>query len=204
MNRRMTTSIVSVAMMLAAFAAPVVMAASQEAGKTPPNLAGAWSVDRSQGDQPGARMGNGPRPEGGPGDRGGRPDGGPGDRGPRPDGPRGDRAGHGPGRMPEIFSIVQATDSVELRDSTGVVIRRIVIGAKGEVAPKDASGVEQVPGTWKGPELVVETPSPRGGTATQTYKLSDDGKSLNITTHIDANGDRPARDFTRVYQRKSA
>lgn len=211
MNRRMTTTIVAATVLLAAIAAHAI-AAGNAGGKTPPDMSGAWSLDRSQGDRPGMRNGNGPPPDGEPGDRGPRPEGGsgervrrseggPGGREPGPDGPRGDRPGRRPGRLPEAFSVAQATDRVELRDSTGVVIRRILLGVKGEVAPQDSSGVEQVAGTWQGADLVVVTPRPRGGPVTETYQVSADGKALSITTHIDASGDRPARDFTRVYRK---
>jgi hypothetical protein len=128
------------------------------------------------------------------------------DRGPggSPEG----RRGHGPGRLPESVTVVQTPGSVELRDSTGVVLRRIITGdstaaSRQDLAPSpaDSSGVETSRGTWQGQNLVVQSPGPGGHPTTQTYSLADDGQTLRISTLVEASGDRPAVDFTRVYRK---
>jgi hypothetical protein len=172
--------------------------------KAPPNLSGSWKLDSSRSDDPRAKMGNLPRPDGVPGE-GQRGPGGERGRAPgEPRGERGERPGRGMTRLPEAFVLVQTTGTVELRDSTGLVMRRIVITGQGKASPQDQKGVEQAPGAWQGQDLVVETTNPRGGSVKQTYELADNGQTLKITTHLDPAGDRPAVDFTRVYRKSGS
>lgn len=91
---------------------------------------------------------------------------------------------------------------MELQDSTGVVVRTIATADSTAAGSKDPSGADISRGTWQGPNLVVPSAGPEGRQVTQTYSLTDDGQTLKVTTHIDASGDRPAADFTRVYHRK--
>jgi hypothetical protein len=172
--------------------------------KAPPNLSGSWRLDSSRNGDPQARMGNIPRPDGVPGE-GRRGPGGERGRAPgEPRGERSDRPGRGMTRLPEVFVLVQTAGMIELRDSTGVAMRRIVITGQGKASPQDQEGVAQVPGAWQGRDLVVETTNPRGGSVKQTYELADNGQTLKITTHLDPAGDRPAVDVTRVYRRSGS
>jgi hypothetical protein len=115
--------------------------------------------------------------------------------------------------------VVQTVGGVELQDSTGVVLRRITTAdstgnATGtstgasqpdlSADPKDPSVIETSRGIWEDQSLVVRSPRPDGPQATQTFSLADDGQTLKVTTHVEASGDRPAVEFTRVYHRTSS
>jgi hypothetical protein len=162
--------------------------------------------DEGRGGRRGAD-GRGPRGEMGPGN-GGPPEG---------------RRGRGPGRLPESVIVVQTVDGVELQDSTGVVLRRITTAdSTGDSTgnstgnstgasqpdlsanPKDPSVIETSRGTWEDQSLVVRSPGPDGHQATQTFSLADDGQTLKVTTHVEASGDRPAVEFTRIYHKTSS
>jgi hypothetical protein len=120
--------------------------------------------------------------------------------------------------------VIQTVGTIELQDSTGVVLRRIIIAdstgdSTGDstadstadsaaaspfdlsVKPKDPSVIETSRGTWEDQSLVVRSLGPDGPQATQTFSLADDGQTLKVTTHVEASGDRPAADFTRVYRK---
>jgi hypothetical protein len=179
-----------------------------------PNLSGTWKLDPARSDDPRKMMGGpghgGPPEAGRPGERGGgrgtgergggsERGGGPG--GPPPDGKNGPP--HGMVRLPDRIAIVQWPAGIEMRDSTGVVVQRVLMDAKGEVAPVDSAGVAQLSGEWKGQTLKARSNEPRGGTLTETYEIIDGGKALKITTHIQPPGDRPAFDVARVFARVS-
>jgi hypothetical protein len=102
-----------------------------------------------------------------------------------------------------LVTVVQTVGSVELQDSTGVVLRRIITAVSNTASPDDSSGVETSRGTWQDQNLIVRSPGPDGHQATQTYSLADGGQTLRVTTHIDASEDRPAVDFKRVYRKAS-
>ncbi len=108
---------------------------------------------------------------------------------------------HGIMRVPDRFAVVQLSDRIELRDSLGVVVQRVLIQPQGGLAPVDSAGIAQLAGAWKGQSLEAQTEGPRGGTLQMTYELTDGGKTLKITTRVQPPGDRPAFDFTRVYER---
>ena len=222
MNARATLAAIATALSVVVLSASL-STPSSAAPSSPPNLSGTWRLDRAHSDTPRGGPGGSHRPEAsaerarrgnelgdqGPGGRhgaGGRGPRGEMDRGPggSPEGGR----GRGPGHLPESVTVVQTPGSVELQDSTGVVLRRIIISDATAASPKDLapspkdqSGVETSRGTWQDQNLVVQSPGPGEHPTTQTYSLADDGQTLKISTHVEASGDRPAVDFTRVYRK---
>ena len=222
MNTRATLSLLSIALSAVVLSAPLSTPSSATTS-SPPNLSGAWKLDRAHSDTPRGGKGGPPHGETAQGDARPRPElgdaGGGGRRGEGGHGPRGDigsgpggppegRHGRGPGRLPESVTVVQTVGTVELQDSTGVVLRRIITADSTAASTpglsakeKDQSVVETSRGTWEGQNLVVRSPGPDGHEVTQTYSLTDDGQTLKVTTHREAVGDRPAVDFTRVYHK---
>lgn len=222
-NRVRAAAIVAtIAMLIAVVGALAVtstaaMAANEKSSQV--NLSGTWRIDPSRSDDPQKMMGgpghNGP-PEGGragehgggrgPGGRGDDRHGGPGGPGGPDGGPPPDGKGGGPRgmmRLPALIALVQSPAGIELRDSTGVVVQRVLTGTKVAVAPVDSAGVAQFSGEWLGQRLEAHGQGPRGGTLTETYEIIDGGKALRITTHMQPPGDRPAFDITRVFARMS-
>jgi len=176
---------------LAVAAATTPVSAAETAKLSPPNLAGTWKIDHSRSDTPRPPMGNPTHPDRPMRER---PEG-------RGTGPEGGRPGHGPARTPEAFTLVQRPTSIELHDSLGTVVQRIIITETGEVSPRDSAGVVQLRGSWQDGRLQAEMPGPRGGTVRQTLELTDEARALKITTRIESPDSRPPIEFTRVYQR---
>jgi hypothetical protein len=185
-----------------------------EASAASADLSGTWKLDLARSDAPRfgdrGRDGRGP---GGPGGRGfgdGRPTGegrrdwggGPRDssgfrRGPGGPGGRG-RFG---GRMPDLIEIHQDMGAVTIADSTGEPFAEIRFDG---TAPETSDeGPRVAAGTWKGNVLTVQREGRNGMKLTQTYALEDGGSTLVVASQVPAFGDRPARDFKRVYRRVS-
>ena len=175
-----------------AIALQIALSGCSDALAKSPNLSGIWRLDAASSTAP-RFEGRGARPEGG-GER--RWDGGRGLGGERWN------AARRPGsrfRLPEVMRIEQSDSQVQLEDSLGVTIGEIVTGKSSE-----ASGDERrLEGKWHGDRLEVKQENPRGGQMTQTYHLADDGRTLEVTMHMER-GNMPAREFVRVYRREGA
>ena len=156
--------------------------------KSHPDLSGEWRFDPSRSDRPDWGRGRpvGEKREG----MSRRPDG-------PPSGGKTEQARRGP-RLPSYLRIEQASDVVRLIDSTGTTLTEIsTAGTKG--TSSSAQDRAWAAGKWKGDRLEVERDTPRGK-ATQTFSLTDDGRTLEVTMQRSGGSMGPAK-FKRVYQR---
>lgn len=116
-------------------------------------------------------------------------------RGPGPRGMRG----------PISMTIVQTDSTVDITGPRG---RTRTLYTDGRVmTPQNDRAPEgvEIRAIWNAEgQLVVTHTGPLGGTRTETFALSADGKQLIITTHVDPAGDRPEHDFRRVFDAASA
>lgn len=162
----------------------IVTGCSVAAAKTP-DMTGTWRLDPASSSGP--RFG-GPRREGRPE---GRPES-------RPEGERG-RWSRGPRfRLPDVVRIEQSEESLKFADSLGAPVGEIHTGKK-----KTPGDLLELSGKWHGDQLEVVQSNPRGGQMTQTYHLTDNGRTLEVKMHMER-GDMPAREFVRVYRRQGA
>lgn len=67
--------------------------------------------------------------------------------------------------------------------------------------PEATSAIETSRGTRQEQDLLVRSSGPGGQQVTQTYSLGPAGQTMNVATHAEASGDRPAVEFTRVYRK---
>ena len=186
---------------LVIFSFALALPAPAPAKDTQPNLSGTWKIDLSRSDNP-QQMQGGQGHGGPPGGWHGQSEGEHGQGGPPPGGSmHGGGGRHGAMRMPESFALVQLASGIELRDSTGAVVRRVVVNAPKDLAPVDSAGVVQLRGKWDGQKLEAESAGPRGGTVHETFELIDSGNALKITTEFQPPDDRPPFTLTRVYTR---
>jgi hypothetical protein len=193
-------------------------------GKTAPDLNGDWRFDPKRSDAPmrpggeaeaqGGREGRGGRGGGGwgggggggRGGMGGRRGGGGGEGRGGPGGGEG-RAGGGdarPMRMPDFMHVTETSTVVSFEDTSGHVLREITTVPAEADTFAHAPGAMRLTGQWKGAELDVQGAGGRGGRMSEMITLEDGGNTLVIHTRIEASGDRPARDFKRVYVRVSS
>jgi hypothetical protein len=99
--------------------------------------------------------------------------------------------------------VTQTAVVVSFADSSGTVLREVAeVPAEADTLPH-APGAEHLSGQWKGSKLVIQRTGPRDSKITETISLENKGKSLKIDTKIEAGGDRPSREFKRVYNRVS-
>jgi len=183
-------------LMVAVLSAGKPARAGEPAG--PPDLNGDWRLDPKHSDNPqraGGSFGGG----GGGGMRMGRHGGGGGWRG-------GDASGSAVGRpvrLPDLMHVTQTAAVVSFADSSGAVLREVSeVPADADTLPH-ARGAEHLSGQWKGGKLVIQRTGPRDSKITETISLENKGKSLQIDTKIEPGGDRPSREFKRVYDRVS-
>jgi hypothetical protein len=167
---------------------------AQSQANSNPNLAGHWTLNKDQSDDPREKMheamgnnggGNGEGGGGGYGGGGGQGGGG-GHHG------GGGRGGHGPGGMMADMSqltIEQTASSVKVSGASG----RVLAANPAEQASKPSNGGngenegrEYTPpvAKWQGSQLTTSNENPRGGSMTRTYELSSDGKQLIVTTKM--------------------
>lgn len=161
------------------------------------DLSGTWILNKDLSDHP-RRPDSLHRPDGANRHDGWRRHGG---RGSRPDSLHGNRRMHGP----MTFVIQQTDTTVEITGPRG---RTRVLYPDGRVITHtrgDDSLEFQVTASWNSENaLVVVGTGPRGGTRTETFSLSADGRQLFIDTHVDPAGERKPRDFRRVFDAASA
>lgn len=88
-----------------------------------------------------------------------------------------------------------------LQDSTGADLIQIVIGEKVSSTSASTAGPVRVQGEWKKDHLEAKHEDDRGSKVTQTYSLSDKGKTLEIDTKVEG---RRSFETKRVYAREGA
>lgn len=180
---------------------PAPQTAAQPAGAKP-NLAGTWALNKAQSDDPRQKMhdamGGG---EGGQGGQGGGygGHGGWGGGGNGGGGGRGRGQGRGEGMINELsqLTIEQTSTSAKVTGSSGRVLALYSAnstasststqGSPGSSSESSGGGDEYPPpaAEWQGSQLVA-VGERRGGTNTQTYELSPDGKQLFVTTKMES------------------
>jgi len=165
------------------------VSASQTQSAAKPSLAGQWTLNKDQSDDPREKMqqamGNN-----GEGGGGGQHGGG---------GQRGGGQGRGGGMMNDMsqLTIVQTDTSVKVTGASGRVLAALPPetqaskprpnsdndqGGEGEQAERRR--YTRPVATWQGSQLVTSAEGPRGGSMNRTYELSSDGKQLIVTTKM--------------------
>jgi hypothetical protein len=160
-----------------------------------PSLAGNWTLNNDQSDDPRAKMREA-MGGGSGGGRGGGYGGGGGRRG---------AGGRGQGGMLADYSqltIAQTPTSAKITGSSGHVLATYDSSntsaspnsgnaANSNDSSNDSGGndrggreMEPAAATWQGNHLVAVTQGRRGGSTTRTYELSPDGKQLYVTTKM--------------------
>lgn len=203
MNPRAAAYAFAIAAVLLSASAMSVAKGTDAARDSRPSLAGQWKLDRSRSEDPRKMAENSGRPDhamrdrresGRPSGEGGRS----GDAKGRP-GVEGGHFGRSFSRVPDAFTVVELPTNIELKDSLGAVVRRIVVTEKDEVAPRDSEGVVQLRGSWQDGQMRVETTAGRGGKIQETWELIDDGRALRVATQMAFPGSQSPIEFTRVY-----
>lgn len=174
-----------------------------------PSLAGNWTLNKDQSDDPREKMreamgGGGGGAMGAGGRRGG--------------------GGQGQGDMLADFSqltIVETPTSAKVTGSSGRVLAiydssnasaSANSSRAGNSNDSDDSGgssrdgrhMEPASASWQGTQLVAATQGRRGGSTTRTYELSADGKQLYVTTKMDNPRLQQPVTFRFVYDAASA
>lgn len=183
-----------------------------------PTLAGNWTLNKDQSDDPREKM---REAMGGGGGRGGYGGGGGGAMGA---GGRRGGGGQGQGDMLADFSqltIVETPTSAKVTGSSGRVLAiydssnasaSANSSRAGNSNDSDDSGgssrdrrqMEPASASWQGTQLVAATQGRRGGSTTRTYELSADGKQLYVTTKMDNPRLQQPVTFRFVYDAASA
>jgi hypothetical protein len=156
-----------------------------------PSLAGAWTMNKDQSDDPRAKMreamGNSGG-QGGGGGRGGMGGGGQRGGGGGMGGGRGQGAGGGVSEFSQL-TIEQTASSAKVTGSSG---RVLAVYSNGDAAKSNSSnsadseeGNAPAAAQWKGDQLVAVTQGRRGGSTTRTFELSPDSTQLYVTTTMD-------------------
>jgi hypothetical protein len=155
------------------------------------SLAGAWRLDRAASDRPpqSGRRGHG----------GAAPDGVKHDK---RDGDQRGRDGKRPRRLGRYLRIEQTATALLVADSSGALMREIVLGDTPQT--KHADDAPVMTGAWQGSSLEVSATAPNGKKHVEVWQVGDDGKTLTITVRREARGDKPAREMKRVYRRTAA
>ena len=185
-----------------------------------PSLAGNWTLNKDQSDDPREKMREamGGGGGGGRGGYGGAGGGGMGSGGRRGGG------GQGQGDMLADFSqltIVETPTSAKVTGSSGRMlaiydssnpsasVNSSRAGNSNDSGDSGDSGrggrqMEPASASWQGTQLVAATRGRRGGSTTRTYELSADGKQLYVTTKMDNPRLQQPVTFRFVYDAASA
>lgn len=108
-------------------------------------------------------------------------------------------------RLPDLIKVDQTAGYVSLGDSTGAMLLEVLTPTSSSGVPAEpAAQTEQVNGKWNGDRLEFQRPGPGGHDITQKIYLEDKGGTLVLETKIPGNGERPGRDFKRVYRKEGA
>jgi hypothetical protein len=162
---------------------------SSSTSSSKPNLAGQWTLNKDQSDDPRQKMQQAMGNDGNGGDNGG---GGGGHHG----GMRGGGQGHGGGMMMNDFSqltIAQTETSVKVTGASGRVVAAYPAEQPTSKPSSNSNNGEGEHGErqytppvakWQGSQLVTSNEGPRGGSMNRTYELSSDGKQLIVTSKM--------------------
>jgi len=221
MNRASAWSLI-LAMVVAGLSAAGHVHASDAVVRT--DFSGTWLLDLDHSDHPGRPGGPPPGmgpggPDGGPpggmaggphggtgsGPPGGMSGGGPeGHGGPPSGGEGGPEAtrGRGPAmRLPHRMHVTQTAQRVSFEDSTGAVVREIVITVAEADTFMHAPMADVVHGRWNKQKLETQRPGRFDTPIVETYTVEGNGKRLVIRTELPGNEQMPARTLKRVYGR---
>ena len=158
---------------------------SQSAAK--PKLAGQWTLNKDQSDDPRQKMQQA-MANNGEGGGGGRSYGG-GGGGRRGSGGGG---GRGQGMFNDLsqLTVEQTENSAKVTGASGRILAAFPAAQETSKPSSDSNNEgearEYTPpvAKWQGSQLVTSTEGPRGGSMTRTYELSSDGKQLIVTTKM--------------------
>lgn len=148
-----------------------------------PSLAGTWTLNEKESDDPRAKMREAMNANGGQADSGAANPG-------RMGGRRGRGPGAGGGGMMRQFSqltITQTDKGVNVNGATGALIATTEPQSNDQAAQDNGGGMMRMPpaeAKWQGNQLVA-TRDMFGGTITRTFELSPDGKQLYMTTRME-------------------
>jgi hypothetical protein len=211
--------------LIAAGAAPVYAKAKQ------PDLSGEWRLDADKSQTPnppersqspraggmgrggggfgrgGGGAGGWGGGRGGRGRRGGGYGGDSGDGGERGEGGEGrTRRDHGGSEwrsmlLPPIVRIDVAQGVVRLEDTTGTELAEISFETSPALASSSPFSVKHLNGRWKGSRLQATSGEIEGPKITETFSLKSKGRTLEIKTKVEPQGDRPSFEFKRVYEK---
>jgi hypothetical protein len=103
-------------------------------------------------------------------------------------------------RLPDVMRLSQSAWGLQVSDSLGAPLGEIRT-AKGKQTGN--ADIVRMDGSWHGDRLEVVQAGGRGQ-MTQTYRLADDGRTLEVKTSMQFQGGMPAREFVRVYHKEGA
>jgi hypothetical protein len=179
---------------------PQAAQAPAQSTNTKTNLAGTWTLNKDQSDDPRQKMhdamqnsgGNGGPGGGGGGRNRGGGEGGGGGRG------HGEGRGQGGGMMSDFsqLTIVQTDTSVKVTGESGRVLAAYSANStsgsgtqggssSGSGSSGNDEGYTPPEAHWQGSQLVA-VQQQRMGTTTRTYEMSPDGKQLYVTTKMES------------------
>jgi hypothetical protein len=170
-----------------------------------PNLAGTWTLNKDQSDDPRQKMQEAMGGSGGGGNGGGAWQGGGGH------GRHGGQGGSG-GMMAEFnqLTIAQSDASVKITGASGRLLAQTSDNASsnshssGQSGPDDGQQFSTPVVQWQGTQLVSNMEGRRGGKTTRTYELSSNGKQLIVTTKIENERFNSPVTIRQVYDPASA
>ena len=180
-------------------------APSSASASTHPNLAGTWTLNKDQSDDPRQKMQQAMGNSGGNGPGGGG-EGGGGFQG-RRGGGQGGPGGSGVGMMQEFnqLTVTQTGDSVKITGASGRLLAQTADNASsGSQSANPSGGSDEAPrfappvAQWQGSQLVAVQQS-RRGKSTRTYELSSGGSQLIVTTKIENERFQNPVVFRQVY-----
>ena len=154
---------------------------SQSAAK--PNIAGQWTLNKEQSDDPRQKMQQA-MANSGEGGGGGRSYGGGGG------GRRGGGRGQGMFNDLSQLTVEQTENSARVTGASGRILAAFPAAQETSKPPSDSNNEGEARqytppvAKWQGSQLVTSTEGPRGGSMTRTYELSPDGKQLIDTTKM--------------------
>lgn len=103
--------------------------------------------------------------------------------------------------LPDLIFIDQRPSMLRITDQRNQPLQTIMLGGKFD--SRHGYGNDRPDylfGRWEGSMLVVERPTPRGGTITQTFSLENRGHTLVVTTKREGQGPRTF-EITTTYRR---
>ncbi len=106
--------------------------------------------------------------------------------------------------QPPMNLLIEQADSTLVLSERGLTLQVLVIGDLALTGASIDPDAPHVSAKWKGEDLIAERTTSRGAKFTQTFELGKDGKTLIVRTRREGQGDRPALELKRVYDRDTA